>query len=270
MRTFTRQEICERLRTKIGKREALLFGSAGIGLTAKMQERAGIDLILTYCACAYRMDAIPTATSLLAYADCNEVTMELGRRILTIVQNTPVIAGIGAADPYRDHAKLIDNLIERGFSGIINAPSIGEYDSLFRSESDNSQIGYPQEIALISTCRKKDVFSIAFAFSPDDASAMAGAGADVVCAHIGPSTQEAMSIDEASALLGAMREAVRKENADTLVIGHGGPLVTPEAVRQCLLNADLHGFLGSSVFETAPIRAGVSQIVKEFEMLRPR
>ena len=216
------------------------------------------------------MDGIANETSLLAYVDCNGMTVELGRRMLKIVRDTPVIGGIGAADPYRDLGRFIDQLLDQGFSGFINAPSIGEYDSLFRSESDGSQIGYPQEIELIETCSKKGVFSVAFAFDEADAKAMGAAGADVVCAHIGPSGLDTTPLTQACDRVGAMREAARRENPAVIVICHGGPLVTPENVQECILTSGAQGFLGSSILEKIPVEIGVSGIVKEFSRLRPR
>lgn len=268
MRRFSREEILKNLRKKIQNKQALLFGSAGLGLTAKMQEQAGIDVIMTYCACAFRADGIANEVSQLAYVDANEQTMELGRRLLKIVKKTPVIGGIGAADPYRDLEKLIMQLWEQGFSGFINAPSIGQYDALFRKESDGSNIGYPQEVEMIRLCREKNIFSTAFVFQEEDACRMAGAGADVVCVHLG--VEESMTVEEAGRKVRDIRTAAKEEREDVIVICHGGCLKTPENVQQCLLLSGAEGFFGSSVLESIPMQQGIGSIVKEFKSLQPR
>lgn len=268
MRQFSREEILINLKRKIEGKQALLLGSAGLGLTAKMQEQAGIDMILTYCACAFRVDAVANEVSQLAYVDANEQTMELGKRLLKIVQKTPVIGGIGAADPYRDMEKLMDMLWNQGFSGFVNAPSIGQYDDLFRSESDGSSIGYPQEVEMIKLCRKKNIFSVAFAFNEQDACQMADAGADIICAHLG--ANKSMSSEEMGHRVRVMCKAAKEQNPEIIVVCHGGALTTPENVQQCLMISEAEGFFGSSVLESIPMQKGISSVVKEFKSLKPR
>ena len=56
MRQFTRAEILARLRTKIKNNQPIIMGGAGIGLIAKVADRAGIDAILAYNTGPFRMD----------------------------------------------------------------------------------------------------------------------------------------------------------------------------------------------------------------------
>ena len=96
---FLRAEILVRLREKIGRREPIVLGGAGIGLVAKVIDRAGIDIIMAYNTGPFRMDGHGSLAGYLAYGDANAITLDLARKILPVVENTPVIAGIGAADP---------------------------------------------------------------------------------------------------------------------------------------------------------------------------
>ena len=107
MRQFTRTEILERFRAKIQNNQPIIMGGAGIGLIAKVADSAGIDAIMAYNTGPFRMDGHGSFSGYLAYGDSNAITLELGRKILPVVKNAPVIAGIGAADPYRDIGRLI-------------------------------------------------------------------------------------------------------------------------------------------------------------------
>ena len=107
MRQFARAEILERLRAVRARGEPLVLGGAGTGLVAKAADRAGIDVLMAYNTGPFRMDGQGSLAGYLAYGDANGITLELGRRLLPVVEDTPVVGGIGAADPYRDVEPLL-------------------------------------------------------------------------------------------------------------------------------------------------------------------
>lgn len=185
MKQFSRNEIKERLYTKRANRQPIVIGGAGVGLVAKVADRAGIDLIMAYNTGPFRMDGHGSLSGYLAYGDSNAMTLKLGDSILKVVENTPVIGGIGAADPYRDIDMLIDIMVDQGFSGITNVPTAGLYDGNFRKQIDATKLGYPEEIKLVEMCHEKDVFTAVYVFCEEDAKAMAGAGADLIGTHVG-------------------------------------------------------------------------------------
>src|SRR5215831_7346387 len=125
MRQFTRAEILERLKAKRKNRQPIVMGGAGIGLVAKAADRAGIDLIMAYNTGPFRMDGHGSLAGYLAYSDSNAITLQLGEHLLKVVENTPIIGGIGAADPWRNIDHLITQMMDMGFSGIINVPTAG-------------------------------------------------------------------------------------------------------------------------------------------------
>ncbi len=276
MRQFTRSEINKNLREKVKRKEPIIIGGAGIGLVAKMADRAGIDLIMAYNTGPFRMDGHPSCTGYLAYGDCNAITMNLGRELLPVVERTPVIAGIGAADPYRNINMLIDQMIQIGFSGITNVPTAGAYDGRFRQRIDMANVGYPEEVKLIKKCREKDIFTVAYAYTPDEVKAMIQAGVDVIGAHVGATSggtcgfEEAYSLEEACERTQKMYEAAMKENPEVIFTCHGGPFEGPEEVQVCFDKTDVHGFIGASSIERLPLERAILQTVKEFKALHLR
>jgi predicted TIM-barrel enzyme len=276
MRRFTRAEVLERLAAARSRGEPLVFGGAGIGLVAKAADRAGIDVLMAYNTGPFRMDGHGSLAGYLAYGDANAVTLELGRRLLPVIEQTPVVGGIGAADPYRDIARLVDEYVAAGFSGITNVPTAGLYGGDFRRHIDVTDLGYPREVELIRLCRDRDVFSVAYAFLPDEAAAMAEAGADVVGAHVGLTSggligaQETLSLEEACEATQRMTEAAIAARADVLVVAHGGPFEDPESVRTAFERTDVHGYLGASSIERLPIERAVAEVVRAFKSLPVR
>jgi predicted TIM-barrel enzyme len=276
MRQFDRGEIHARLRAVMDGGEPIVMGGAGIGLVAKAAERGGIDLLMAYNTGPFRMAGHGSLAGYLAYGDSNAMTLELGREILNAVDDTPVIGGIGAADPFRDIPRLIDEMMALGFSGITNVPTTGLYDGRFRAHIDATNLGYPREVDLVRMCRDRDVFTVAYAFSTDEAKAMAEAGADIVGAHVGLTSggwigaEATLDMDGACAATQAMLEAAKAGRPDVLVVAHGGPFEDPESVRTVFERTDVVGYLGASSIERLPVERAVSGVVRDFKALRPR
>ena len=276
MRQFTRGEILTRLRSKIASRQPIIMGGAGIGLVAKAADRAGIDIIMTYNTGPFRMDGFGSLAGYLAYGDSNAMTLDLGRRLLKVVESTPVIGGIGAADPYRDIDLLITEMMTLGFSGITNVPTAGLYDGIFRQHIDHTSLGYPEEVKLIRTCRRRDIFTVAYAFDPDECRMMAEAGADIIGLHVGLTTGgmigagKALGLDDACVKIEEMAQAARQERSDVIVVAHGGPLEDPESVQVAFDRTSVDGYLGASSIERLPVERAIASVVEEFKTLRLR
>jgi len=276
MRQFTREEILARLRTKINNNQPIIMGGAGIGLIAKVADRAGIDAILAYNTGPFRMDGHGSFAGYLAYGDSNAITLDLGSKLLPVVENTPVIAGIGAADPYRDIGRLMKEMIDMGFSGIINVPTTGLYAGEMREHIDHTGLGYPKEIDLIRMCREQDIFSCAYVFNPDESRKMADAGADVVAVHVNYTTggmvaakeDVAPEMDEACRQTEEMCAAARDVNPVVILLSHGGPFNNPESVQYSFDHTSVHGYMGASSIERIPVEIAITKVVKEFLGLR--
>jgi len=274
MHPFSRSEILKRLNDKIAQRKPIVMGGAGIGLVAKAADAAGIDILMAYNTGPFRMDGHGSLSGYLAYGDANAMTLQLARQILPVVENAPVIGGIGAADPYRDIAGLIDEMIGVGYSGITNVPTTGLYDGKFRQNIDETQLGYPEEVKLIRMCRDRDVFSVAYAFTPDECRAMAQAGADIIGAHVGLTVggmigaRSALNLDEACEKTEQMLQAARAVRSDVIVVAHGGPFEEPKSVQVVFDRVAVDGYLGASSIERLPVEKAVMGIVRQFHALR--
>jgi predicted TIM-barrel enzyme len=276
MKQFSRQEILDRLRDKINNNQPIVMGGAGIGLVAKAADKAGIDLIMAYNTGPMRMDGHGSFAGYLAYSDSNAVTMELGSKILPVVEETPVIAGIGAGDPYRDIGQLITQMMEIGFSGIINVPTAGVYGGEMRKHIDHTGLGYPKEIDLIRMCNEREIFSVAYVYDVDQAMKMADAGVDIVSPHVGYTTggmvaarqDVAPDLEKAVELTEEMCSAARAVRSDVILISHGGPFNDPESVQYCFDHTSVHGYMGASSIERIPVEKAITEVVTQFRALK--
>src|SRR6201984_1630044 len=148
---FTRQQVRERLQRIIADGRPIIGGGAGTGISAKFEEAGGVDLIIIYNSGRYRMAGRGSLSGLMPYGDANAIVMEMAREVLTVVQNTPVLAGVCGTDPFRQIPRFLKEVKEIGFAGIQNFPTVGLYDGLFRKNLEETGMGYGLEVEMIRT-----------------------------------------------------------------------------------------------------------------------
>ena len=274
MARIARRDILDRLQQKKARREPIVGGGAGTGLSAKCEEAGGIDLIVIYNSGRYRMAGRGSMAGLLAYGNANEIVVDMAREVLPVVRHTPVIAGVNGTDPFYDPDTFLPELARMGFSGVQNFPTVGLIDGVFRANLEETGMGYNHEVELIAAARSHDLLTTPYVFSADEARAMTEAGADIVVAHMGLTTGgsigagTAKTLPESVELIDEWSAAARAVRDDVIVICHGGPIATPADAQYVLQNAkDVHGFYGASSMERLPTEQALTAATREFTEL---
>jgi predicted TIM-barrel enzyme len=272
---FTRSQILTRLHTKIARGEPVIGGGAGTGLSAKCEELGGIDLIVIYNSGRFRMAGRGSLAGLLAYGNANDMVVDMGREVLPIVRNTPVLAGVNGTDPFYDPDVMIPRLAQQGFSGVQNFPTVGLIDGVFRANLEETGMGFAHEVELIRVARRHDMFTTPYVFSAEDAIAMADAGADVIVCHLGLTTggsigaETGRSLDECVALVNEWVAAARTVRDDLVVLVHGGPIAEPQDAQHVLSRTKgTHGFYGASSLERLPTEQAITARTRAFTQIR--
>lgn len=271
---YTRKEIKERLSKQIESGKPVFMFGAGTGLTAKCAEIGGADLIGIYSTAFYRMQGISSLMAWLPYSNANDELISLARHILNVIKEVPCIAGIGAHDPTRNINNFIDYVMEMGFSGVSNEPFVGIYGKSFADMLEQANIGFSREVELISLANNKDIFTIAWAFNPEEAVAMADAGADIVGAMIGLTSggltgaKKTITLEEATEEVRKICKAVKKVNKNVLVITHGGPFENPETAEYSIKNSDAVGYVSGSSGERIPTESAIIEMVKKYKNMK--
>ena len=124
------------------RREPIVGGGAGTGLSARCEEAGGIDLIVIYNSGRYRMAGRGSLAGLLAYGNANEIVLEMAKEVLPVVQRTPVLAGVNGTDPFLILDDFFRRLKELGFAGVQNFPTVGLIDGTFRANLEETGMGY--------------------------------------------------------------------------------------------------------------------------------
>lgn len=274
MPRFQRTDLLERYRGMVARREPIVGGGAGTGLSAKCEEAGGIDLIVIYNSGRYRMAGRGSLSGLLAYGNANEIVVDMGREVLTAVSHTPVLAGVNGTDPFMDPDVFLPELSRLGFSGVQNFPTVGLIDGVFRANLEETGMGYGEEVAMIRRARELDMLTTPYVFSEEDARAMTEAGADIIVCHMGLTTggsigaETAKSLDDCVGLVSDWSAAARAIREDVLVLCHGGPISMPDDAQYVLRNAEhCHGFYGASSMERLPTERALTDQTKRFKAL---
>jgi len=270
-----RGKILRNLKEKVEMGEPIIGCGAGTGLSAKMEEAGGADLMIIYNSGRYRMAGRSSLAGLLAYGDANAVVMEMAGEVLPVVRNTPVLAGVNGTDPFRQMSVFLKQVSELGFSGVQNFPTVGLFDGVMRENMEATGLGYDKEIEMIRLARDMDLFTSPYVFTEDETKAMTEAGADLLVPHVGLTTagsigaSSALTLDEAIDKVMTMAEVGWKINKDLMVICHGGPFDEPENVGKALAKMPgIVGFYGASSAERLPTERAIVEQIKAFKLLK--
>jgi predicted TIM-barrel enzyme len=271
---FARQTILERLAAKVLAGKPIVGGGAGTGLSAKMSEAGGIDLLVIYNSGRFRMGGRGSLAGMMPYGDANAIVMDMAREVLPVVRHTPVLAGVCGTDPFRVMKLFLRDAQNAGFSGVQNFPTVGLFDGTIRVGLEETGMGYGLEVDMIRLARELDLLTTPYAFNPDEAAAMARAGADILIPHIGLTTKgaigahTAVSLDEAAKRVQAMHDAARRVKKEILVLCHGGPIAEPADAQYILDHTEgIVGFYGASSMERLPVEPAIANRVREFTEL---
>ena len=129
---MARDEIIRRLRAQRAAGRPVVGCGAGTGISAKLAEAGGADLIIIYNSGRYRMAGRGSLAGLMPYGDANGIVVEMAAEVLPVVKDVPVLAGVCGTDPFRLMPVFLRQLKTMGFAGVQNFPTVGLIDGDFR------------------------------------------------------------------------------------------------------------------------------------------
>lgn len=272
---LTRTEVLNKLKEEVKSGNFLLGAGAGTGISAKSAEAGGVDLIIIYNSGRYRMAGRGSLAGLLPYGDANQIVVDMGKEVLPVVKNTPVLAGVCGTDPFRIMEVYLKELKEQGFVGVQNFPTVGLIDGVFRANLEETGMGYDLEVEMIRLAHELDLLTTPYVFDEEQAIKMAKAGADILVAHMGLTTKgtigakTALTLDESIERVQAIADAGRSVNPDIMVICHGGPIADPSDVEYVLKGTKgVDGFFGASSIERFATEVGIKNQAEAFKNIK--
>lgn len=271
----SRKSILDRFQAKLAKGLPIIGGGAGTGISAKCEEAAGIDLIVVYNSGRFRMAGRGSLAGLMPYGNANQIVKEMAHEIITAIEHTPVLAGVCGTDPFVLRDRFFRELIDLGFSGIQNFPTVGLIDGQFRANLEESGFGFQHEVDWIAAAHDLDMLTTPYAFDPKQAQALTRVGADIIVAHMGLTTNGAVGAKTAATLpecvsrITAIADAARSVRDKVIILCHGGPIVMPVDAQYIFERVPaVNGFYGASSMERLPTEVAVKKQVQRFTQIR--
>jgi len=272
---ISRDESLRRLREQAAKNSPIIGAGAGTGISAKFAEQGGVDIIIIYNSGRYRMAGRGSLAGLLPYGDANAIVVEMASEVLPVVKDTPVLAGVCGTDPFRLMPTFLRQLKDMGFDGVQNFPTVGLIDGVYRTNLEETGMGYNLEIDMIREAHQLDMLTCPYVFNTADAKAMAEAGADVLVPHMGLTTKGSigaetnLTLEESAKRVQAMHDAAKEVNPDILVLCHGGPIAEPEDAQYIFEHTTgIAGFFGASSIERLPVEPAIKDQAHRFKILK--
>jgi len=270
MKNLSRQEILDRLHAETAANRPILGAGTSCGLIAKCAALGGADLLIVYSTGRSRLMGLPTSR----IGDSNANTMDMAGEIRNVVYDTPVIGGIEAWDPTRmDLDILLGDFQAAGFSGIINYPTISTMGETWRARRSKVGLGWEREVELIERAVERDIFTMAYVATVQDALDMASKGVDCLVPHVGATGgglvghETDSSLDNEISIISQMIEAVSALGLKPIFLCHGGKITEPSDTRRVYEETKCVGFVGASSIERIPIERAVKSITEDFKSI---
>ena len=275
MALFRREAILEKLRAKVAAGRPIVGGGAGAGISAKLEEAGGIDLLVVYNSGRFRMAGRGSLAGMMPFGDANAIVLDMAREVIPVVRRTPVLAGVCGTDPFRRMDLFLKEVDDAGFSGVQNFPTVGLIDGTFRQGLEETGMGFGLEVDMIRLASEMGLLTTPYAFDPEQSAEMARAGADILIPHMGLTTKgtigasTALTLEESARRVQAMRDSAVRVKSDILVLCHGGPIAEPADVKWILEHTEgIVGFYGASSMERLPVEPAITGRVREFTDLK--
>src|ERR671919_2847170 len=196
-----------------------------------------------------------------------------------VAQGRPLIGGgagtgVCGTDPFMIRDLFLRELQALGFAGLQNFPTVGLIDGTFRANLEETGMSFGLEVDMIRAAKALGLLTTPYTFDPEQATAMAEAGADVLVPHMGLTTKgsigahTAKTLDECVEEIQAMRDAAVRVRSDVIVLCHGGPLAEPEDAQYVLDRTEgIVGFFGASSMERLPTEVAMTENMRRFKAL---
>jgi len=272
----TREEILGKLGAKVAARRPIFIASAGSGLVAKLLEQSGVDCINTFSGARLRANGMGTMSMMWPILDSNQQTLDYTEQDImpAIGGDAFVCACINANDPLRDMRSVLERLKGMGVMSVSNiGPSISyvDKDSNLYQVLVKSGITFDHEVEMLALAKEMEMVTVALAFDMEDSlQVVEQARPDIFCFHAGTTKGGLVGYDSGETIAETAEraeevyEAVRKIAPDTILVGHGAAMETPEDVQYMLDHTSGHGFWTGSSTERLPIERAVTEAAQRF------
>jgi len=261
------------MRRTIEEKNPILMAGAANGLIAKFMERGDIDIIGVYNSCKYRMNGYGSLAGMLPLGNANETIFEMGTRdVLPQVKQTPVIAGVNLGDITMDIRYFLKSLVDVGFAGVHNFPTVAWFDGVFRKTLEETGLGFELEIEGLKIAKEEGLVTFGYAFNEEDTAYLVKeAQVDVYIFHAGITTGGSTGVKNSGGMSDTVKrtqanfEVAKKYKPDIILLAHGAALANPDDAKYVIENTDAMGVQLGSAIERLAVEVPLQSRTRSFK-----
>ena len=134
-------------------------------------------------------------------------------------------------------------------------------------------MGWDREVDFVGEAHKMNMFSLAYAFTPDEARILAEVGCPAISSHVGSTVggmkgaKSGLTLEEATQMSQEIFDAAKAVNPDVILFAHGGPMKGAREAEYVVKHTDAVGFIGGSAAERMPIEKAVLAATEEYKAI---
>ena len=140
----------------------------------------------------------------------------------------------------------------------MNFPTVAALDGEFRKRLEHLGMGYDKEVEMTRIAHEMGLFTMCYAYKPEEAEQMAKANCDIIIAHLGLTTggelgsKRAPTLQDGAVMVQEIIDAAKKIKNNVIPLAHGGPISAPKDTEYIYEHTSVLGFLGASSIERIP------------------
>ena len=189
-----------------------------------------------------------------------------------------MLAGVCGTDPFRLMDRFLREVLDAGFAGVQNFPTVGLIDGTFRANLEETGMGYALEVEMIRDGRVAGPADRARTSStPRRPRRWPRPAPTSLVPHMGLTTKGTIGAQTAHDARRVRRARSRRcatprsrVNPDVLVLCHGGPIAEPDDAQYVLDRTEgIVGFFGASSMERLPTEVAMTENMRRFKELTP-
>jgi|GEM_PF-2876732 len=265
----------ERLRRKIAGSKPILAVAAGIPLTAKAAHDSGADFIITHKEAVFGADGRLPVIARTGYGgNGNDIMMRMAEKFAAAAKGTPVIAGVGPAEPYMNVDRYTDRLLNQGIAGVTNYPTAGGWVGSYGNGIRIAGVGYSLEVEYIKRWSMRGVLTVGYCFTPEQVKQMIEADAAILSLYVPRTEKESHGWDDAPCVESAVEtalklfETAREEDKDRILLFSGATISNITDISYYLKTTKAHGYISDELVECSIIEQGVVNAVSGYRRLK--
>ena len=247
--------------------EFLVGAAVGSGLAASTAERGGADFLLAINAGRMRNMGSPSVAGILPIADATRTTNNFGKDEVLNRSSIPVLIGVNVMGESNDPVKIIDEVVQQGFDGVVNFPSCLHYTPSLQHILERGNRGIGREVEVLQEAKSRGLKTLFYCSNRTQARQGADADLDMILLNVGWNAGGAFghtastSLEEVAFKTLEIGRLIKRIRPGTRFLLEGGPIVTSEDLARVVELAELDGYVGGSTIDRLPLEGAVGNLI---------